>query len=160
MINTIEIKNFKSALDLSLELGRVNVFIGENGSGKSTVLEALTMAGAAESNKLDTEFLELRGIRVTEPKFMYSAFNEINGSEQIEIALLKKRQSLCKRQLKLKNDFKIYSSWNCESDFLVQEASGIFVSSSKSESKLSSLLKEINNKKKTLLFSLKISQRY
>ncbi|MCX9546553.1 AAA family ATPase, partial [Vibrio cholerae] len=86
MINTIEIKNFKSALDLSLELGRVNVFIGENGSGKSTVLEALTMAGAAESNKLDTEFLELRGIRVTEPKFMYSAFNEINGSEQIEIA--------------------------------------------------------------------------
>ncbi|EKY3317876.1 TPA: AAA family ATPase [Vibrio cholerae] len=150
MINTIEIKNFKSALDLSLELGRVNVFIGENGSGKSTVLEALTMAGAAESNKLDTEFLELRGIRVTEPKFMYSAFKEMNESEKIEITLFKKMQNMCQRRFQLRNDFKIYSSWNCEIDFLVQESSGKYVSTSDFESGFLSLIDSINERRMRL----------
>ncbi|GIA32372.1 TPA: AAA family ATPase [Vibrio cholerae] len=150
MINTIEIKNFKSALDLSLELGRVNVFIGENGSGKSTVLEALTMAGAAESNKLDTEFLELRGIRVTEPKFMYSAFKEMNESEKIEITLFKKMQNMCQRRFQLRNDFKIYSSWNCEIDFLVQEPSGKYVSTSDFESGFLSLIDSINERRMRL----------
>ncbi len=36
MIHKITIENFKSIDHLELELGRVNVFIGENGSGKSS----------------------------------------------------------------------------------------------------------------------------
>ncbi|MEB5514748.1 AAA family ATPase [Vibrio cholerae] len=87
MINTIEIKNFKSASNLPLDLGRVNVFIGENGSGKSTILEALTFVGAAEADRLDEEFLELRGIRVASPKLMRSAFNPDNCVESIQITV-------------------------------------------------------------------------
>jgi energy-coupling factor transporter ATP-binding protein EcfA2 len=61
-------------VDLSLDLAAVNVFIGENGSGKSNILEALAFTAAAAANKLDNEFLVSRGIRVTDPHFMRSAF--------------------------------------------------------------------------------------
>jgi AAA15 family ATPase/GTPase len=78
-ITRVHIKNFKSIVDLSLDLAPVNVFIGENGSGKSNILEALAFAAAAAADKLDNEFLVSRGIRVTEPRFMRSAFAEAEG---------------------------------------------------------------------------------
>ena len=36
-LKRITIQNFKSLYDVSFEPGRVNVFIGANGSGKSSV---------------------------------------------------------------------------------------------------------------------------
>jgi predicted ATPase len=76
MLRSIHVQNFKSIVDLSLEPGVVNVLIGENGCGKSNFLEALAFASAAAANKLDNEFLASRGIRVTAPEFMRSAFKE------------------------------------------------------------------------------------
>lgn len=73
-VRRVHIKNFKSIVDMPLELAPVNVFIGENGSGKSNILEALAFASAAAADKLDNEFLVSRGIRVTDPHFMRSAF--------------------------------------------------------------------------------------
>jgi predicted ATPase len=85
-VNRIHIKNFKSIVDLRLELAPVNVFIGENGSGKSNILEALAFAAAAAADKLDNEFLVSRGIRVTEPRFMRSAFAEgEDGAVRIDV---------------------------------------------------------------------------
>jgi len=52
MIEKIHIKNFKSIYDLELDVGRVNLFIGENGSGKSNLLEALVFVSASESISL------------------------------------------------------------------------------------------------------------
>lgn len=80
MLNSITIENFKSIKKLELELGRINVFIGENGAGKSNILEAIVFAGAALSDKLDNEFLASRGIRVTSHELMRSAF-PIEGEE-------------------------------------------------------------------------------
>ena len=77
-INKVHIRNFKSVVDLSLDLGSINVFIGENGSGKSNILEALAFTAAAAAAKLDNEFLVSRGIRVTDPRFMRSAFEDIS----------------------------------------------------------------------------------
>lgn len=74
MISSIQIKNFKSVVDLTLDLGRFNVFIGENGCGKTNILEAIAFGAAASADKLDFEFLGSRGIRLTKPEFMYSAF--------------------------------------------------------------------------------------
>ncbi len=74
MIRTIEIKNFKSIPDLTLDLGRVTVLIGANGCGKSNVLEAIALASAAAEDKVDNEFLVARGIRMTDTRFMHSAF--------------------------------------------------------------------------------------
>ena len=85
MLKAIEIQNFKSIEKLELEFGRVNVFIGENGSGKSSILEAITFAAGAESDRLDTEFLENRGIRVTSPKFMRSSFDSYNLDKPIVV---------------------------------------------------------------------------
>src|SRR5438105_4333950 len=74
MISEIQIDNFKSVEDLRLPLGRTTVLIGENGSGKSNILEAIAFLGAAAADKLDNEFLVSRGIRVTDPVLMRSAF--------------------------------------------------------------------------------------
>lgn len=81
MVKTIKIENFKSIQSLEIELGRVNVFIGENGCGKTNILEAITMGGALAANKLDNEFLANRGIRVTEPRFMKSGFEKENEKD-------------------------------------------------------------------------------
>ena len=87
MIEKIHIQNFKSIYDLELEVGRVSLFIGENGSGKSNLLEALVFVSASESNKLDNEFLVSRGLRVPEPELMRSAFEEEYRDKNIEISI-------------------------------------------------------------------------
>jgi predicted ATPase len=76
VLKSLRIQNFKSIEDLSIELGRVTVLIGANGSGKSNILEAVAFAGAAAADKLDHEFLASRGIRVpSDPSLMRSAFS-------------------------------------------------------------------------------------
>ncbi|GAB4420349.1 MAG: hypothetical protein OHK0039_33830 [Bacteroidia bacterium] len=74
MIRAVHIQGFKSVVDLSLELGTFNVLIGENGCGKSNILEAIAFAAAASAGKLDYEYFGNRGIRATHPAFMYAAF--------------------------------------------------------------------------------------
>ncbi|MCG3672393.1 AAA family ATPase [Aliarcobacter butzleri] len=86
MIEKVHIKNFKSIYDLDISLGRVNLFIGENGSGKSNFLEALVFVSAFQSNKLDNEFLVSRGLRVPEDNLMKSAFEE-NNNENIKVII-------------------------------------------------------------------------
>ena len=81
MISEIRIQNFKSIHDLALKPGRVTVLIGENGSGKSNILEAIAFAAGAAANKLDNEFLFNRGIRVTDDAWMRSAFPEELGKD-------------------------------------------------------------------------------
>ncbi|MDC0715721.1 AAA family ATPase [Nannocystis bainbridge] len=74
MLTDFQIKNFKSLRDLRLEPGRVTVLVGDNGSGKSNILEAIAFAGAALADKLDHEFLASRGIRAADPRWMRAAF--------------------------------------------------------------------------------------
>ncbi len=87
MLTELTIKNFKSIRDLTLKPGRVTVLIGENGCGKSNILEALAVAAAAAANKLDHEFLASRGIRMTAPRFMRSAFAETTNEEPIHLGV-------------------------------------------------------------------------
>ncbi len=87
MVKTIKIENFKSIQSLEIELGRVNVFIGENGCGKTNILEAITMGGAAAADKLDNVFLANRGIRVTEPRYMKSGFEKENEEKDTIIEI-------------------------------------------------------------------------
>ena len=87
MIRKLQINNYKSLHDLTLEVGRFNVFIGENGCGKSNLLEAIALGAAAAADKLDHEFLGSRGIRVTEPQLMRSAFSDESVQEPITVAV-------------------------------------------------------------------------
>ena len=50
MINRIRIKEFKKISDITLDLDRINIFIGANNSGKSSVLQAIQFAiGTAQT---------------------------------------------------------------------------------------------------------------
>lgn len=85
MIKNIRIRNYKSVVDITLPLGRFNVMIGSNGCGKSNILEGIAMAGSASAFKLDNEFFDNRGIRVTEPKLMFSAFDDTSRNIDITV---------------------------------------------------------------------------
>ena len=63
MITKLTVKAFKSLAELELELGQVNVLIGANGSGKSNLLEAIGVLGAAASGRVDDGSLLRRGVR-------------------------------------------------------------------------------------------------
>lgn len=74
MIDSIAIKAFKSLVDVEIQLGRVNVFVGANGSGKSNLLEAIGVLGAAASGRVDDESLLRRGVRPGVPRLYKSSF--------------------------------------------------------------------------------------
>ncbi len=44
MINNIQIKNFKSIKNIKLQLSELNIFCGENASGKTSIIHALLLA--------------------------------------------------------------------------------------------------------------------
>ncbi|MEN8220448.1 MAG: AAA family ATPase [Pseudomonadota bacterium] len=48
-LKKIRIQGFKSIVDQEFEPGQVNVLIGANGSGKTSLLEAIGMLSAATS---------------------------------------------------------------------------------------------------------------
>jgi len=76
MIQQIKIENYKSITSLEMNLGRVNVLIGENGSGKTNILEAVAVGAAAEVDKLDNEYLVPRGIRFSSPDLIKPGFSK------------------------------------------------------------------------------------
>lgn len=77
MISTLSIHNYKSIESLDLSLGRVNVFIGENGSGKSNILEAIAFLGAGCVGELDNRLLHSRGVRISDETMTISAFSDV-----------------------------------------------------------------------------------
>lgn len=78
MIKKVKIENYKSVVNQTLELGNFNVVIGANGCGKSNLLEAIAMAGLSSSGALLPEMFESRGIRLSDSRFMRSAFEEVD----------------------------------------------------------------------------------
>ncbi len=73
-LRQIHIKGFKSVVDQTVTLGRVNCFIGANGVGKSNVLEALGVLGAAAAGRVDDEAIIRRGVRAGLPRLFKTSF--------------------------------------------------------------------------------------
>ncbi len=86
MIKEITIRNYKSIHDLTMELGHVNVLIGENGCGKTNILEAVAMLGAGTPT-ISIDELEAKGVRVTKPSLSISSFRgqKKRGTVEFEI---------------------------------------------------------------------------
>ena len=76
-LKRISVGNFKSLYDTSFEPGKINVFIGANGSGKSTVLEAIGLLSAAMTDRVDAANLQRRGVRLSVPTLYKSNFKDI-----------------------------------------------------------------------------------
>jgi predicted ATPase len=117
VIKSIKAEGYKSIKKLELELGRINVFIGENGAGKSNILEVFALAGAAVARKLDNEFLSSRGIRVTEPEYMRPAFVDMDCHSSISMHVMGDGDESF--SIRLNNDNLPYSKWSAAiTDFL------------------------------------------
>ena len=116
MIKKIEIENYKSIDKLSFEIGQFNVFIGENGCGKSNLLEAIAFASC--SDDISNGKLSLKGIRISEPQYYRSGFDReyilkdiiLKFYEEEDNTLLysfsnsNEPYSIWKRDLKINND--------------------------------------------------------
>ena len=85
MIQTLQIDGFKSIVSQALDLGRVNCFIGANGVGKSNVLEAIGVLGAAASGKVDDESLQRRGVRPGVPGLYKGSFEGVRTPPHISL---------------------------------------------------------------------------
>ncbi|MFK5968689.1 MAG: AAA family ATPase [Candidatus Marithrix sp.] len=116
MIRKIHIENYKSIFNLDIEVGRVNIFIGENGSGKTNILEALVFVAAAQTDKLDNEFLANRGIRITSPELTRSRFDNESIDKSIHVKLYLDDDKLL--NFLINNDNKPYSKWRLIVDLL------------------------------------------
>lgn len=82
-LREVRIKGFKSILDQSISLGRVNCFIGANGVGKSNVLEALGVLGAAATGRVDDEAIIRRGVRAGLPRLFKTSFEGLKTPPHI-----------------------------------------------------------------------------
>lgn len=85
ILGRIHIERFKSLYDVEVELGHVNVFIGANGSGKSNLLEAVGVIGAAAFGSVDDQALLRRGVRPGVPRIYKSAFPKSPKDPSIRI---------------------------------------------------------------------------
>jgi energy-coupling factor transporter ATP-binding protein EcfA2 len=81
----VRIKGFKSIADQTIDLGRLNVFIGENGAGKSTVLEAMGLLGAASSGRVDAGELMRRGVRASATHLLTTALGGRSPAKTIDL---------------------------------------------------------------------------
>ena len=136
MIKKIEIENYKSLENLSMELGRFNVLIGENGCGKTNILESLVFAAAGVNGnidpsstfkssrhpasvsargKIENSFIDLRGGRMSEPKSLRSGFEQKNVSEEIIIKISENHKPAI--ELVFNNDNQPFSKWQYDISF-------------------------------------------
>lgn len=77
IIKEINIKNFKALYDVSFQPGRINVFIGANGAGKSTILEAIGILSAAMTDRVNNNSLQRKGIRLSTSALYKSKFKSM-----------------------------------------------------------------------------------
>ncbi|MBI2297507.1 MAG: AAA family ATPase, partial [Armatimonadetes bacterium] len=83
MYEWLEIKGFRGIRELRIEgLRRVNVFVGENGTGKSTVLEAVAMVCSGANAEMPLILNQTRGVPlVAESHSIAALFREPGWGE-------------------------------------------------------------------------------
>jgi len=120
MISKVSISNFKSIYKQDFELGRVNVFIGENGSGKSNILEALVMLSASKTDDLNSEDLFNKGLRVTRPSLTFNSFLGNAAKKNIHIEAVVDNY-IVSSNLTCSNDNDIQANWIDKGSSYVEE---------------------------------------
>jgi AAA domain, putative AbiEii toxin, Type IV TA system len=85
MLEELTISRFKTVRSLTLDLGRVNLFIGGNGTGKSNVLEAVGLMSACLGRGLGDSDIGAKGLRITPPELMKSSFKNEDLPKTLEL---------------------------------------------------------------------------
>ncbi len=122
MIKKITLKNYKSILDLELELGKFNVFIGENGSGKTNILEAVGMIAAAKNQRTSIQDLSNLGMRVAKPDLTFSSFLNKKSDRYITnecVFLDEKGERTIKSKISSSSKEDLYGNWLDEEELFM-----------------------------------------
>jgi len=85
MLEELLITRFKSVREQRLSFGRVNLFIGGNGTGKSNLLEAIGLASACLSRGLGDSDIVQKGLRLTPSELMKSSFKNESLPKTLEL---------------------------------------------------------------------------
>lgn len=86
MLNSIEISNYKNFRKLTIDnLGSVNLIVGRNNAGKSTLLEAVSLLASGANINWIKDLLEIRGMSASLPV----------NVEQPDVIELENYRSLC-----------------------------------------------------------------
>ena len=80
-LSRISFGNFKCLYNAAFEPGNVNVLIGANGSGKSTILEAIGLLSAAMTDRVDASSLQRKGVRLSASSLFKSSFQSLNKTK-------------------------------------------------------------------------------
>ena len=110
MIDRIVIKNFKSIEELEFRLGRLNVLIGANGSGKSNVLEAIGLVAAKNGDTIELDNMVQRGVRIAMPELMVNSFYGKVASRAIKVRF-EDENGFASFTIKRKDEESIYTPW-------------------------------------------------
>jgi len=87
MLKQLSIKNLRGITDLVMDdLGQVNLFVGANNSGKTTVLEALFYLLGAPNPALPLVTNALRGMRLLSDELLATFFHDMNAGDPVTIA--------------------------------------------------------------------------
>lgn len=86
-IDHISIHDFKALKNVSFSPGYVNVLVGANGTGKSTLLEAIGVLSAAMTDRVDGNSLSRKGVRLSAPSLYKSAFSDSQRSQAISFEI-------------------------------------------------------------------------
>lgn len=116
MLTKIRIQGFKSIHDIQdLELGRVNVFIGANGSGKTNLLEAVGMLSAAMSQRVDSESLSRRGVRLSVPHLYLTSLRNRTERQKIILEAFGEWRNIPMRARALRDSSQtgVLGQWKC-----------------------------------------------
>lgn len=136
MIKTIQLVNFKSFKDTTIDLGKINLFIGKNNSGKSNLLQSLIILKKALYN-ISQGIIELGGINAL--KFSNSkeisnyllinvtfGFNYNNiKNVNIKLIIFHENQFMLNFQMTDKLNVNIFSLYQCRNVNLDQEKDSV-----------------------------------
>ncbi|MCR5453370.1 MAG: AAA family ATPase [Bacteroidales bacterium] len=150
-IQQLTIKNYKSIIDTKIQLGSFNVLIGENGCGKSNILEAIALGAAASTDKLDFEYFANRGIRITEPTLMLPKFNQ-SPNDCIVLSALDTLNRTSSFKIKYDKEYK--SHWKIERQSNIDSKLQQQKNKAKSIENLDSLIKAIYNEQQLYYITL------
>jgi len=88
MFKSIEIKNFRGIKNLKLQdLNRINIFVGENGVGKTTLLDAIFIGINPNNAELAFRTNAFRGLENVDEDFWSSYFYNLDSKNIIQINL-------------------------------------------------------------------------
>lgn len=110
MIERIVVNNFKSIERMDIQLGRLNVLIGANGSGKSNVLEAIGMVAARNGKIIELDNMVQRGVRIAMPELMVNSFYGKTASRSIKMRF-ENEDGYVKYVMSKMDEESIYSPW-------------------------------------------------